>query len=286
MLSSWLALVVGNTRLHWAYFERGSIAATWHTHHLSKQAVERVDAKSYLQAARLLIDSLVSESKIPSLLQDLTLPIDLWVGSVVPSQTQLWQQVVPNLELVSRSRIPLNDIYPTLGIDRAINLLGANHAFDWPILVIDSGSALTLTAGVSSLDQSKSYDGSVYGGAILPGLGLQLKALGQQTADLGSLLPTISAKVTVERQLPERWARNSEGAIASGIIYSLTSTCIDYIQDWWRAFPSGVVVITGGDGPLLYQYLKQRTPEIASRVLIDDDLAFKGMQAYRRELTT
>ena len=290
MPSSWLALVVGNTRLHWGYFDKGAIAATWHTHHLSKLAVDQmddqIDIEAYPQAVWLLINSLVSEPKISYLLQNLPLPVDLWLGSVVPSQAHLWKQVVPNLELVLRSRISLNNIYPTFGIDRAINLLGTRQALNWPILVIDSGTALTLTAGVSS-KEGEMYDGSVYGGAILPGIRLQLNALGQQTAALGLLTPMTLAKANLEQsQLPERWASNSEGAIASGIVYGLTSTCIDYIRDWWQTFPKGAVVVTGGDGPLLYHCLKQRTPEIASRVLIDDDLAFKGMQAYRRELTT
>ncbi|MBE9063904.1 type III pantothenate kinase [cf. Phormidesmis sp. LEGE 11477] len=301
MSSSWLALVVGNTRLHWGWFDQSVLVATWHTCHLSNLAIDRIDTDLYPQNTWLLINSLVSEPEISYLLQDVMPPIELWLASVVPAQTHLWQQVVPSVHLVSRSHIPLNNIYPTLGLDRAINLLGANQTLDWPILVIDSGTALTLTAGVSS-SPADAYDGSgcngsgysgpvhdgeIYGGAILPGVRLQLNALGQQTA-LGSLMLTAleTPEPSLQRQLPKRWASNSEGAIASGIAYSLTSTCIDYISDWWQAFPGGAVVFTGGDGPLLYQYLQQRAPEIASRVLVDENLMFKGMQAYRRELTT
>ena len=247
---------------------------TWHTGHLSKSIVDRVSEQSYPQSAWQTIDGLMSEqtSACP---QNVSLPIELWIASVVPSQTELWKEVVPDSQVVSRSHIPLRNLYPTLGIDRAINLLGAKQTLDWPVLVIDAGTALTLTAGV---------DSSVYGGAILPGIRLQLNALGQQTA-LGALMPEISA-VTEFKQLPMRWAKETGGAIASGIVYSLTSTCIDYITDWWQQFPTGAVVVTGGDGPLLYQYIKQKTPEIASRVLVDGDLMFKGMQVYRSELTT
>jgi len=200
----------------------------------------------------------------------MSLPVELWLASVVPNQTRLWDQIVPDVRIVRRSHIPLKNIYPTFGIDRAVNLVGAKQALGLPTLIIDSGTALTLTAGAND---------SVYGGAILPGLRLQIESLGQQTARLNSLLP---AEIATAQKLPERWANDSEGAIASGIAYGLTSTCIDYIIDWWRQFPTGSVVLTGGDGSLIYQYIKQRTPEIASRVLVDSDLMFKGMQVYRR----
>ena len=295
MSLSWLALVVGNTRLHWGFFDQGMLVATWHTHHLSELLADQTGLDLHPQNAQVVISSLVGDAKISDLLQNMILPIDLWLASVVPAQTHLWKQVVPNVRLVLRSRIHLNGIYSTLGIDRAINLIGAKQTLDWPILVIDSGTALTLTAGMRSSIEG-TYDGSVYGGAILPGVKLQFDALKQQTAlgslDLGSWMPTTPSPETSSKQsqlpeqLPERWAGDSEGAIASGIAYSLTSTCLDYINDWWQMFPKGSVVFTGGDGRLLYQYLQQRTPEIASRVLIDDDLMFKGMQAYRRELTT
>ncbi|MGB3791088.1 MAG: pantothenate kinase [Phormidesmis sp.] len=282
MRASWLALVVGNTRLHWGQFDRGVLTRSWHTSHLPGSRVDRVRNQPYPQSAWLVIDGLVSEQRASASPQNVSLPIDLWIASVVPEQTALWQQVVPDSQVVSRSHIRLKNIYPTLGIDRAINLLGAKQILSWPILVIDGGTALTFTAGVAD---------SVYGGAILPGIRLQLQSLVQQTAELGyvlgSLMPTMLTGTQLEQsQLPERWASNTDGAIASGIVYSTISTCVDYIADWWQQFPTGAVVLTGGDGPLLYQYLQQRTPEVASRVLVDSDLMFKGMQAYRRELTT
>lgn len=297
MSTAWLALVIGNTRLHWGYFDQGELLATWHTCHLCESAfrlasqltVTRTTNQPYSQPIWQLIEALASQSEVSSLgtplkisLVDRSLPIALWIASVVPEQTRLWTQAVPDAQIVRRSRIPLKNIYPTLGIDRAINLLGAKQTLGFPALVIDSGTALTMTAGAKN---------AVYGGAILPGMTLQLESLGQQTAQLGSLLPIAplqkqSSKARLTTGLPARWATDSEGAIASGIAYSLTSTCIDYITDWWQQFPTGAVVCTGGDGPLLHQYIQQRTPEIASRVLVDSDLMFRGMQAYRSELTT
>ncbi len=270
MTAPWLALVVGNTRLHWGYFDEGVLSATWHTDHLSTPAAKKASDQPYSQNAWSLINDLSNQQGALPYLQEISSFVELWLASVVPNQTRLWEQAVSDVRIVRRSHIPLKNIYPTFGIDRAINLLGAKQTIGLPALVIDSGTALTLTAGV---------DDSVYGGAILPGLRLQLESLSQQTAGLRPLRP---ADIATVQKLPERWASDSEGAIASGIAYGLTSTCIDYITNWWGQFPSGAVVLTGGDGPLIYQYLNQRTPEIASRVLVDSDLMFAGMQVYRR----
>lgn len=59
----------------------------------------------------------------------------------------------------------------------------------WPVMVVDCGSALTFTAG--------NRHGRLAGGAILPGVRLQLAALGTRTAQLPS-------DVTLPEQLPPR----------------------------------------------------------------------------------
>lgn len=48
----------------------------------------------------------------------------------------------------------------------------------WPVLVVDCGSALTFTAADAG--------GKLAGGAILPGVRLQLAVLGTRTAQLPS----------------------------------------------------------------------------------------------------
>lgn len=66
---------------------------------------------------------------------------------------------------------------------------GLCHASGWPVMVVDCGSALTFTAG--------DKEGKLGGGAILPGVRLQLAALGTRTAQLPS-------NVTLPEQLPPR----------------------------------------------------------------------------------
>ncbi len=304
---SWLALVIGNTRLHWGYFHQGRFCGDWHTPHLTADIAIRLQRSGFhseawqsetagIGALTLSELSALPTEALPSL-------SNLWIASVVPTQSALWlrdqksarasaqlsaqlvepsarsvepfaQLVEPSAQLVERSHIPLSNLYPTLGIDRAINLLGAGKLAGWPTLVIDAGTAITLTAGV---------DQSVYGGAILPGMRLQGEALAQKTAVLGDFVPVVpvAGSQSSNIALPNRWAVDTEGAIASGLVYSVTATLVDYLSTWWQQFPAGTAFLTGGDALLIQQYLQQRTPEISSRVRVNHNLMFYGMNAYR-----
>lgn len=285
---SWIALIVGNTRLHWGLFEQQTLISVSHTPHLAS-ASNRV--------ARQTIGTLVGEKGAC----DRT-PKSLWIASVVPTQTALCLQAftaggLACYELtcyeVERSHIPIHNLYATLGIDRAINLLGAQTQVGWPALVIDAGTALTFTAGYQAAGyQTASYQTadwhtnsaastSLYGGAILPGLRLQATSLGIGTASLEAFT-TQSQSLLHQAHLPTRWANDTDGAIASGIVYGAIATITDTLADWWQRFPQGKGVLTGGDGPLLHRFLQQKTPELASRVSLNPDLMFYGLSRYRQ----
>jgi len=186
----------------------------------------------------------------------------LWVASVVPEQTTLFQQQMP-LHLVTLDHIPLKGLYPSLGIDRAIALWGAVNLYGAPALVIDAGTALTFTA--------VNGDHTFMGGAIAPGLGLMLRSLSSNTA----ALPAVDLGATV----PPRWAFNTAEAICSGALYTAAATIKDFIQDWQTQSPSGGIVLTGGDGALLIAHLMQRWPAIAQHIAHDPNLIFHGIGA-------
>lgn len=279
MSEPWLALIIGNTRLHWGFFYQETLNGVWHTPHLTAHSVEHLVSNGFKSIAWQSIETIETtvEITVPlaqsrCLNQAISLS-SLWIASAVPTQTALWRSLNDSVaaNIVERSQIPLSGLYPTLGIDRAINLLGAGNTVGWPALVIDSGTALTFTAGVQQSGRN-----ALYGGAILPGIRLQAQSLAQQTAALGEFVTTADAI------LPERWATDTAGAIASGLTYSTTSAIIDYLSDWWQHFPAGKAVLTGGDGPVLYALLQQRAPAIAARVQMDSYLMFWGMQAYRK----
>ncbi|WP_346292492.1 pantothenate kinase [Sphaerothrix gracilis] len=258
--SAWLALIIGNTRLHWAVFAREDLQATWHTRHLNAHDVATLIHNRFNSAAWRQI----TFAPVPDLEPQTVRPIRLWLASVVPSQLALWQGY-GGLRLVERDRLWLKNVYATLGIDRILSLIGAGKQYGWPALVVDAGTALTFSAG----DQHK-----FLGGAILPGLKLQMQSLATGTA----ALPNIDRWEMIP---PQRWAFDTAEAMRSGVFYTQLAGIRDYLADWWQRYPSGQAVLTGGDSPLLAVALKASKSDLLERLLISENLAFWGIQAYR-----
>ncbi len=225
---TWLALIIGNSRLHWGLFTGKTLTQAWDTNYLST----------------------------PSPPLPLS-PSPLFIASVVPSQTELWQNY-PNVNFITLKEIPLNNLYPTLGIDRALSLLGAGETWGFPVLVIDGGTALTFTGA----DNHR----NLIGGAILPGLGLQFSTLTNKTGQLPN--------VELPQQLPKRYALNTSEAIQSGIIYTILAGIKDFIAAWLQDFPESNIVITGGDRTLLFNHLKSQYPQI----IVEKNLILWGIQ--------
>ncbi|MBF2065737.1 MAG: pantothenate kinase [Calothrix sp. C42_A2020_038] len=232
MLESWLGLMIGNSRLHWGLFCRENFVYSWDSNYLS----------------------------MPDLPCPVAPTLPLFLASVVPSQTVMWQNL-PNVKIITLKDVPLQQIYPSLGIDRALAVLGAGVVLGFPVLVIDAGTALTFTGA----DNNR----VLIGGGILPGLGMQMAMLETRTGQL--------PHVEIPQHLPSRWGLKTSEAIQSGVIYTLLAGIQDFVTAWLLDFPLSKVVITGGNSTLVYSYLKSLNPEIASRILVEGDLIFWGM---------
>jgi type III pantothenate kinase len=242
----WLALAIGNSRLHWAYFDGQELQQTWHSAYF-------IPTADWRQAAQ------------PDWLIPNNTPLCL--ASVVPAQTAQWQPFAQRI--LTLADVPLKGLYPTLGIDRALAALGSGETYGYPLLLIDAGTALTIT-GINA-------DRQLIGGAILPGLRLQWQALHQGTA----ALPDFQA----EFKPANRWATNTEEAIASGILHSTLAGIRDFYLDWQSQFPKTALVITGGDGKILYlSLLNDEGQQYALKSLNHSlDAIFKGMCAVCKQ---
>ncbi|MEL6911784.1 MAG: pantothenate kinase [Cyanobacteria bacterium J06629_2] len=245
--NNWLALAVGNSRLHWAWFRQSTLIETWDTHHLD------ILVKPH-QLPHLFLHSDLVRHNYTNLL--------VYLASVVKEQTKYWR-LYDNLVLISLKDIKLTNTYPTMGVDRALAISGAIAIYNDPCLVIDGGTALTFT-GVDAA-------GEFIGGAILPGLRSQLFSLQQKT----SALP----EVPLPNCLPPRWGTNTDTAITSGILYTAIASIHSYIQDWLQQFPQSQVIFTGGDGELLSRFLQQQYPDLAPRLTVDHELVFQGIKS-------
>ena len=114
----WLALLIGNSHLHWGYFKNGFLHSCWDTHYYNKPI------------NNLILPSEVLLANIPN-----TLP--LIVASVVPEQTAMWREY-SNVNIIEIRDIPINKLYFNMVIDRALAVFGAVITYSFPCLVIDA----------------------------------------------------------------------------------------------------------------------------------------------------
>ncbi|MEO0349035.1 MAG: type III pantothenate kinase [Cyanobacteria bacterium P01_A01_bin.15] len=258
-MADWLALVIGNTRWHWAWFYGGDLKQVWHTPHLSSQ-----------NPTDIALRAVWAEQAPP---QCLHLPIeclDIWAVSVVPTQAHYLAHL-PRVYWIDRAL--LKGGYPTLGLDRVTTLMGAGQQYGWPVLVIDGGTALTFTAGA---------EGTFMGGAILLGVRSHLAALHDYTAALPSVDPPVG--------LPHPWASDTPNAIQGGVLLSTLASIDHFIESWRQRYPQTAIVFTGGDGAYLYQLYRQQqstkqNQALQNRTWSNPNLMFLGICAYRSEAT-
>ena len=242
-MSFWLAVTIGNSRWHWGLFANDKLLETKAHQHLTGTGDRDRSIDSICESQSLSI-----------------LPVCLI--SVVPQQTKLWLNY-QNLQQLTLDDIPLRNIYPTMGIDRAMAVWGAGETYNYPCLVIDGGTALTFTG----VNENK----ELVGGAILPGLRSQLVSLHQKT----SALP----QVILPECLPTRWALNTNEAIASGIIYTVIAGIQSFIKDWYEKFPQSAIILTGGDADLLLKYLQIYSFHLNKSLMVDRNLIFWGTKS-------
>jgi type III pantothenate kinase len=180
---------------------------------------------------------------------------DIAIASVVPELLTSWHEL-PQTKILKTADVPLRSLYATMGCDRALAAYGAGEIYGYPVLVIDAGTAITLT-GIDA-------DKALVGGAIVAGLRSQFAVLHKNTAILPDLL--------IPKTLPERWATDTNSAIQGGVAHILISGLQAYINDWRSQFPNSKVIITGGDGEHLGKWgLKVD--------IIDENLIFRGIRA-------
>ncbi|MEG4441025.1 pantothenate kinase [Microcoleus sp. AT9_B5] len=267
-----IALAIGNSRLHWGLFAGKTLEKTWDTEHLNADTVsplsEQEKAEYLVQIVMRSIEEVSSQNLLclpatPAFSSPHTLslvPLPLIVASVVTQQTAIWQSY-PDVRIITLDQLPIGGLYPTLGIDRALAVLGAGNQLGWPVLLIDAGTALTFTGA--------DVNRYLVGGAILPGLGLQLSSLSKKTAGL----PLVS----LPENLPHRWATYTAGAVQSGVVYATVAGVRDFIEDWRCLFPDSKIAVTGGDRTMLLKYLTAAFPDTAAGLIDAPEAIFWGI---------
>lgn len=149
-----------------------------------------------------------------------------------------------------------------LGADLAAGAAGALGKYPMPCIIIDMGTATTL----SVLDK----DGNFLGGAIAAGLGLTLNALTQNTALL-SAIPIEAPKNAI--------GRNTVESMQSGLVLG-TAAMIDGMVNRIEAELGATctVVATGGRAG-------QIIPHCQKQMVLDENLLLDGLiKIYRKNV--
>jgi type III pantothenate kinase len=254
-----IGLAIGNSRYHWAWFLNTKLQSSWDTEYLTPVGGASAVEHRFSESFPIDLQTLINQTGIA------IEQLPIYLASVVPSQTKIWQELA-QVKLITLDLIPLNNLYPTCGIDRALATFGAGEFYGYPVLAIDGGTALTITG----VDANR----CLIGGAILPGLRLQIRSLYMGTAAL--------PEIVVPPQLPPRWSNNTPGAIASGILHTVSAGVSDFIREWQQLYPASQIVFTGGDGEILKGYIHANSNRSIDLILCDRQLVFHGMAALWR----
>ncbi len=148
----------------------------------------------------------------------------------------------------------LMDNPKTVGSDMIVDAVAAIHDFPCPIIVIDMGTATTL----SVVDRNGNY----IGGIILPGLRVSLDSLSSRTAQLPSISIDIPKNVI---------GKNTVDCMRSGIMYGnagMIDSIIDRMEAELGETPS--IVSTGG----LSRFI---IPLCRHHIVYDNALLLKGL---------
>jgi type III pantothenate kinase len=192
-------------------------------------------------------------------------------------------QPAASIHLVTYRDVPMDvcvDEPPRLGIDRLLSAFAAHQICPGPLVVVDAGSAVT----VDWVDEH----GRFRGGAILPGLGLQARALATGT----DALPQIEWGSHRDVRLP---ATNTADAIHAGILIGVASAIDGLATKYFQHAtgsqtanlpdghdpdghdpdgdnPEPSLVLTGGDSAVLSTYVQSRhrlAPNLVCRGLLN-----------------
>lgn len=156
--------------------------------------------------------------------------------------------------------VPIDNKYTVpsqVGQDRLVGAFAAKELYGHPVVVVDSGTAITFDVVSAS--------GAYEGGIIVPGMRLSAEALYHKTA----LLPKIENIVWPRHLI----GKDTQESILSGLFNGYSALCSGLIDHLRKEIGKNAkVVVTGGAAPLMKKALKAKID------IIDPDLVFKGMR--------
>jgi len=253
LLNAKLLIDAGNTRTKWAWcpVDASHASTAWQVHALEHEQWLQAD----VEAQRLL--------------QAIEQAEQVWLSNVAGSD---WLQRLPalgdKLHLVQSqaSALGVQNAYEQpsqLGSDRWCSMLAVWQQFGRPTLIVTAGTAMTIDALVVNKAGAR-----FAGGTIQPGLRLMWQSLQQGAAQLDYAYP-------LERDALPGFAQESRQAMWLGCLQALAASVSAQFERMLALVDSvPLLVLTGGDAPLLNRYLPGT---LSAQAIIVDNLVLKGL---------
>ena len=190
------------------------------------------------------------------------------ICSVVPKLTRVIQRNLKllygrNPQIIGKDLIvPIENRYripKQVGQDRLVNAYAASNLYTGPLIVIDSGTAITFDV----ISKDRAY----LGGLIFPGMNISLEALKEKTA----LLPQV--KLQPPEMLIGRDTRNS---ILSGVVFGTAALSKELAARIKQSLGKNTRIIgTGGNISLIKRYSGMKIEIIRDLTLIGIKLIYQ-----------
>jgi len=190
------------------------------------------------------------------------------ICSVVPNLTRVIQRQLKlstgrNPYIIGKDLIvPIENRYripKQVGQDRLVNAYAASSLYTGPLIVIDSGTAITFDV----ISKDRAY----LGGLIFPGMNISLEALKEKTA----LLPQ------VKLQPPEMLiGRDTKNSILSGVVFGTAALSKELATRIKQSLGKNARIIgTGGNISLIKRYAGMKIEIIRNLTLIGIKLIYQ-----------
>ena len=238
-----LAISVGNTRIKLAAFGQDDPDET--------VFVAKDDLAGAVEAATRLYETIGAEPDASVVVASVNPPVSDALVAMLRDQLAAEVYSVP-----TDMPVPIGTCLAegaTPGVDRLLNAAAAYARLKQACIVVDAGTCIT----VDFVDG----EGVFHGGAIAPGLRMQLKAMHEHTAALPALDFTV----------PEgsAWGADTREAMLRGVYHGargLAWRLIERYAEQYGGFP--LVIATGGDATALFsddELVNQIVPDLVLR---------------------
>lgn len=239
---------IGNSRIKWKIISCKSDALTSSISYQSSNLIDQLESSDMYNTQRKVKNVYISNVAG----DEIKIKLFQWIVDKF--------NVEPEFAISRKEMCGLINAYQhpeMLGVDRFLAMIAGNSLNNYPKVIVDCGTAVT----VDSIDSSNKF----VGGLIMPGLNLMRLSLSEQTMAIDNVKS--NEKFTL-------FATDTASGISSGSILAITSAIERVVKKLIEQEGSKVeCFLTGGDGKLIQSNL-------GIQAVYMPDMVIKGLSLY------